>query len=120
MGGFPSGTEVPKVSTHEQCKAISTRSGKFFNTPAKNIQGEEIDVNPNTKTVLDNPAHAEEPASAGLDHEIQKEPEEADPIVAATPQIRLPKSDTLEDNRPPPPFPQRLKNRKKNTNSRSF
>ncbi|KAL4375842.1 hypothetical protein GQ457_02G025200 [Hibiscus cannabinus] len=42
----------------------------------------------------------------------QIEPKEADPTAAATPHIKLPRSDTLEEMRPPPPFPQRLKNQK--------
>ena len=28
IGVLPSDTEVPKAATHEQCKAITTRSGK--------------------------------------------------------------------------------------------
>ncbi|KAL4302726.1 hypothetical protein GQ457_10G010170 [Hibiscus cannabinus] len=36
IGGFPSDTEVAKGATHEQCKAIITRSGKIL----KNNQGE--------------------------------------------------------------------------------
>ncbi|KAK9028397.1 hypothetical protein V6N11_068202 [Hibiscus sabdariffa] len=32
LGGFPSDTEVAKGATHEQCKAISTRSGKVLKT----------------------------------------------------------------------------------------
>ncbi|KAL4367295.1 hypothetical protein GQ457_05G023380 [Hibiscus cannabinus] len=35
MGGFPSDTEVANGATHEQCKAISTRSGKILNTPPR-------------------------------------------------------------------------------------
>ncbi|KAL4284756.1 hypothetical protein GQ457_16G015250 [Hibiscus cannabinus] len=30
IGGFPSDTEVAKGATHEQCKAITTRSGKIL------------------------------------------------------------------------------------------
>ncbi|KAL4295446.1 hypothetical protein GQ457_12G013980 [Hibiscus cannabinus] len=36
IGGFPSDTEVAKGATHEQCKAITTRSGKIL----KSNQGE--------------------------------------------------------------------------------
>ncbi|KAL4280037.1 hypothetical protein GQ457_03G015110 [Hibiscus cannabinus] len=35
IGGFPSDTEVAKGATHEQCKAITIRSGKNL----KNNQG---------------------------------------------------------------------------------
>ncbi|KAL4368758.1 hypothetical protein GQ457_05G020410 [Hibiscus cannabinus] len=30
VGGFPSDTEIAKGATHEQCKAITTRSGKIL------------------------------------------------------------------------------------------
>ncbi|KAK8690837.1 hypothetical protein V6N13_074363 [Hibiscus sabdariffa] len=39
MGGFPSDTEVAKDPTHEQCKAISTRSGRILNTPLRVNKG---------------------------------------------------------------------------------
>ncbi|KAK8510303.1 hypothetical protein V6N12_073374 [Hibiscus sabdariffa] len=45
MGGFPSDTEVAKGATHEQCKAISTRSGKVLKTPTENKQGEATVAN---------------------------------------------------------------------------
>ncbi|GMI87117.1 hypothetical protein HRI_002381000 [Hibiscus trionum] len=32
-GGFPSDTEVTRKPTHEQCKAITTRSGKQLQGP---------------------------------------------------------------------------------------
>ncbi|KAK8708752.1 hypothetical protein V6N13_059789 [Hibiscus sabdariffa] len=46
MGGFPSDTEVTKGATHEQCKAISTRSGKVLKTPTQNKQGEDTTATP--------------------------------------------------------------------------
>ncbi|KAK9003729.1 hypothetical protein V6N11_084361 [Hibiscus sabdariffa] len=81
MGGFPSDTEVAKGATHEQCKAITTRSGKSLNTPRE-------------------------------DQGIPLNSEEVDHATAATPKTRLPKTDTLEDTRSPPPFPQMLKKQK--------
>ncbi|KAK9034868.1 hypothetical protein V6N11_076924 [Hibiscus sabdariffa] len=46
IGGFPSDTEVTKGVTHEQCKAISTRSGKVLEPPTKSKQGEVTVANP--------------------------------------------------------------------------
>ncbi|KAK8516097.1 hypothetical protein V6N12_013506 [Hibiscus sabdariffa] len=61
IGGFPSDTEVAKGATHEQCKAITTRSGKIL----KSNQGGMAD-NPSPAT--DTPAEADEPAQADEDH----------------------------------------------------
>ncbi|KAK8549159.1 hypothetical protein V6N13_063555 [Hibiscus sabdariffa] len=56
MGGFPSDTEVAKGATHEQCKAISTKSGKILMTPNKDKQGEETAANSKAALVPDSPA----------------------------------------------------------------
>ncbi|KAK8635272.1 hypothetical protein V6N13_023149 [Hibiscus sabdariffa] len=98
LGGFPSDTEVAKGATHEQCKAITTRSGKVLPTP-KNKQGEETAVNYNAAAVPD------KPASAGEDQRIPPDTKEAYPGTTTAPRIRLPRTDTMEDTRPPPPFP---------------
>ncbi|KAK8659961.1 hypothetical protein V6N13_030151 [Hibiscus sabdariffa] len=58
MGGFSIDTEVVKGATHEQCKALSTRSGKILNTYTKNKLGEETVAIPNTVAVQDKPAQA--------------------------------------------------------------
>ncbi|KAL4302781.1 hypothetical protein GQ457_10G017770 [Hibiscus cannabinus] len=63
IGGFPSDTEVAKGATHEQCNAITTRSGKIL----QNNQGETA-VKPPPAT--DPPAGADEPAQASEDHRI--------------------------------------------------
>ncbi|KAK8569229.1 hypothetical protein V6N12_007761 [Hibiscus sabdariffa] len=60
IGGFPSDTEVAKGATHEQCKAITTRSGKIL----KSNQG-GMAANPSPAT--DTPAEAEEPAKVSED-----------------------------------------------------
>ncbi|KAK8534653.1 hypothetical protein V6N12_057297 [Hibiscus sabdariffa] len=112
MEGFPSDTEVAKSATHEQCKAITTRSGRNLQPPNKSKQWEETATNPNATIVPDDPASADAPTSVGEDHEIPLNPKEADPIAITTPQIRPPRTETLEDIRPPPPFPQRLKKQK--------
>ncbi|KAK8601169.1 hypothetical protein V6N12_051011 [Hibiscus sabdariffa] len=51
IGGFPSDTEVAKGATHEQCKAITTKSGKIL----KSNQG-GMAANPSPAT--DTPAEA--------------------------------------------------------------
>ncbi|KAL4303835.1 hypothetical protein GQ457_10G012980 [Hibiscus cannabinus] len=61
IGGFPSDTEVAKGATHEQCKAITTRSGKIL----KSNQG-GMAANPSPATNA--PAEADEPAQASEDH----------------------------------------------------
>ncbi|KAL4361952.1 hypothetical protein GQ457_04G019570 [Hibiscus cannabinus] len=61
IGGFPSDTKVAKGATHEQCKAITTRSGKIL----KNNQG-GMAVNPSPSN--DTPAELDEPAQASEDH----------------------------------------------------
>ncbi|KAK8590282.1 hypothetical protein V6N12_024658 [Hibiscus sabdariffa] len=61
-----------------------------------------------------------EHASAGEDQEIPPDTEEANPTAATSPQIRLPRTETMEDIRPPPPFPQRLKKHKHDNQFKKF
>ncbi|KAL4283519.1 hypothetical protein GQ457_16G018000 [Hibiscus cannabinus] len=63
IGGFPSDTEVAKGATHEQCKAITTRSGKILKN---NKEGTAA----NPPAAMDNPAKADTPAQADEDHNI--------------------------------------------------
>ncbi|KAK8636830.1 hypothetical protein V6N13_064267 [Hibiscus sabdariffa] len=104
MGGFPSDTEVTEGATHEQCKAISTRSGKVLKTPTENKQREATTAKSKVASDTDNPAPIDTLVSAGEDHNVPTEPEEAE-ITTAAPQPKQPKEDTLKDPRPPPPFP---------------
>ncbi|KAK8715236.1 hypothetical protein V6N13_042574 [Hibiscus sabdariffa] len=119
MGGFSGDTEVAKGATHEQCKAISTMSGKVLKTPTENKQGEDTVARSKVAVVPDNFAQAETPAMIEEDHNIPFEPEEAE-TATATPQTRQPRKDTLEEPRPPPPFPQRLKNQKQEYQYKKF
>ncbi|KAL4342063.1 hypothetical protein GQ457_08G017400 [Hibiscus cannabinus] len=109
-GIFPSDNEVAKGPTHEQCKAITT-SGRTLNTPIKNDQGEEVVANPITKTAPESPVEADTPAEAKQDQEIPSKPKETG-STSATPHIKLPRTDKLEEMRPPPPFPKRMKKQK--------
>ncbi|KAK9018763.1 hypothetical protein V6N11_033810 [Hibiscus sabdariffa] len=108
IGGFPSDTEVAKGATHEQCKAVSTRSRKVLKPPTEDRKGEATVANSKVASDTDIPATVDTPASANKDHNIPSEPEEAE-ITSVAPQ---PRRDTLEEQRPPPPFPQRLRKQK--------
>ncbi|KAK8663121.1 hypothetical protein V6N13_025002 [Hibiscus sabdariffa] len=74
--------------------------------------GKDTVVKPNTAEVLDDPAPADTPASAGEDQNIPPKSEENNTIPTAAPHIKLPITDTFKEIRPPPPFPQRLKKQK--------
>ncbi|KAL4323535.1 hypothetical protein GQ457_11G021670 [Hibiscus cannabinus] len=108
IGGFPSDTEVAKGATHEQCNAITTRSGKFL----KNNQGGTV-VNPPPAT--DTPDEADAPAQASEDH---RNPQ---PIMGeSSAESSHAQSDNPEETRPPPPFPQRLKKQKQDCQFKKF
>ncbi|KAK8713149.1 hypothetical protein V6N13_148372 [Hibiscus sabdariffa] len=100
IGGFPSNTEVAKGAIHEQCNAITTRSGKIL----KNNQ-EETAVKPPPAT--DTPAEADAPAQASEDHQTPPPT-----IGEASAEYSHAQSDEPEEIRLPPPFPQRLKKQK--------
>ncbi|KAK8584234.1 hypothetical protein V6N12_068480 [Hibiscus sabdariffa] len=117
--GFLSDTEVAKGATHKQCKVISTRSGRILITPNKDKQGEDTVANSEAATVSDNPARVDAPASAREDYDIPIEPKKAD-IVAATPQPKPTRLDTMEESRLPSPFPLRLKKRKQEYQYKMF
>ncbi|KAK8666001.1 hypothetical protein V6N13_006154 [Hibiscus sabdariffa] len=110
IGGIPSDTEVAKGATHEQCKAIITRSGRILEPKTK---PEGTAASPSAAT--DTPAEAERPATADEDHE--------DPhttmgdSLADSSQAHTNKP---EEIRPPPPFPQRLKKQKQDYQFKKF
>ncbi|KAL4284254.1 hypothetical protein GQ457_16G022000 [Hibiscus cannabinus] len=103
IGGFPSDTEVAKGATHEQCKAITTRSGKILTQP-NNQRGTA--ANPSAAT--DTPVEADEPAETSEDHHDPHNTNKGDSSVESSHT----KPKKLEEIRPPPPFPQRLKKQK--------
>ncbi|KAK9034024.1 hypothetical protein V6N11_050203 [Hibiscus sabdariffa] len=92
IGGFPSDTEVAKGATHEQCKAITTRSGKIL---TRNQRG--MAANPSAAT--DTPAEADEPAQTSEDHCIPHTT-----TGESSAESSHAKSDKPEEIRPPPPF----------------
>ncbi|KAK8689822.1 hypothetical protein V6N13_088532 [Hibiscus sabdariffa] len=114
--GFPSDTEVAKGATHEQCKAISTSSGKVLNPPTENKRGKATAAQSKATRDTDIPALAETLTSAGTDHIDPPESKEAE-TNSATPQ---PRKDTTEEQRPPLPFPQRLRKQKQEYQYKKF
>ncbi|KAK8975566.1 hypothetical protein V6N11_055714 [Hibiscus sabdariffa] len=108
IGGFPSDTEVAKGATHEQCKAITTRSGKIL----KNNHGETAVYPP---PATDTPAEVDAPAQASEDHQIPQ------PIMGETlAESSHAQPGKPEEVRPPPPFPQRLKKQKQDFQFKKF
>ncbi|KAK9033496.1 hypothetical protein V6N11_018527 [Hibiscus sabdariffa] len=83
-----------------QCKAITTRSGKIL-VQTRNQRG--MAVSPSTAT--DTPAEAKNPATTDKDHGDPHNTTKGESSAESS-HAKLDKS---EDNRPPPPFPQRLK-----------
>ncbi|KAK8670108.1 hypothetical protein V6N13_104869 [Hibiscus sabdariffa] len=110
IGEFPSDTEVGKGATHEQCKAITTRSGRILEPTTK-----QTGTAANPSAATDTPAEAERPSTADKDHE--------DPHTttgessAETSHTHIDKS---KESRPPPPFPQRLKKQKQDYQFKKF
>ncbi|KAK8625863.1 hypothetical protein V6N13_057020 [Hibiscus sabdariffa] len=85
IGGIPSDTEVAKGATHEQCKAILSRSGKVLKPPTKNKKRETTIANSKVASDTDIAAPADTTVSVEKDHDILTEYEEAE-IITAAPQ----------------------------------
>ncbi|KAK9003784.1 hypothetical protein V6N11_018681 [Hibiscus sabdariffa] len=98
-------TQVPGESSH------INSSDKFLETPPKSKQGEITVTNSKVTSDTDIPAHADIPAEAGKDHTDPPTIEEEE-TAAETPQPKNSRTDKLEEIRPPPPLPQRLKKQK--------
>ncbi|GMI64837.1 hypothetical protein HRI_000153000 [Hibiscus trionum] len=108
MGATSSSTEAAAKPTYEQCKAISTRSGKQLDEPRIEKAAKERP----TQTEL--PATAESTPAAPA-NEPDSSPEADDP-----PHIKFPCKDRIGDIRLPAPFPQRLKQQKQEHQFRKF
>ncbi|KAL4303022.1 hypothetical protein GQ457_10G011690 [Hibiscus cannabinus] len=102
IGGFPSDTEVAKGATHEQCKAITTRSGKILKN---NPEGTGVNPPPATDT----------PAQVDEDHSIPPPTTGENSTESSNAQ-----SDEPVEIRPPPPFPQKLKKQKQDYQFKKF
>ncbi|KAL4362161.1 hypothetical protein GQ457_04G020420 [Hibiscus cannabinus] len=108
MGGFPSDTEVAKGATHEQCKAITTRSGRILKN---NKEGTAVNPSPATDT----PVTADAPAKADEDHNTLLPTTVENSAETSTARSKEP-----VEKRPPPPFPQRLKSQKQDYQFKKF
>ncbi|KAK8494592.1 hypothetical protein V6N12_003479 [Hibiscus sabdariffa] len=111
IGGFPSDTEVAKGATHEQCKAITTRSGKIM-AQTNNQRGTA--ASPSAAT--DTPAKADEPAETSEDHHNPHNNSKGESSAESSHT----KPDKSKEIRPPPPFPQRLKKQKQDYQFKKF
>ncbi|KAK9042337.1 hypothetical protein V6N11_017414 [Hibiscus sabdariffa] len=96
IGGFPSDTEVAKGATHEQCKAITTMSGKIL-MQTNNQRGTA--ASPSAAT--DKPAEADEPAKTSEDHYDPHSTSKGESSAESSHT----KPDKSEDIRPPILFP---------------
>ncbi|KAK8655981.1 hypothetical protein V6N13_108543 [Hibiscus sabdariffa] len=99
---------MDKTEMRMQNQEAALKSGKVLNPPTENRNGETTIANTKEVSDTDIPVLADTPASADKDHNIPPEPKEAE-VTSAAPQ---PRRDTLEEQRPPPPFPQRLRKQK--------
>ncbi|KAK9034004.1 hypothetical protein V6N11_050183 [Hibiscus sabdariffa] len=104
-------TKVAKGATQEQCKAISTKSGKVLEPPNLNKQGDTADAHSKSSVVIDNPAKVDIPVEADEDHTNPTETKKVETTVEAS-QPKQIRTEELEEIRPPPPFLQRLKKTK--------
>ncbi|KAK8675705.1 hypothetical protein V6N13_033769 [Hibiscus sabdariffa] len=96
IGGFRSDTEVAKGATHEQCKAITTMSGRILKPT---INQTSTAASPSAAT--DAPIEADEPAETREDHHdshnTSKGESSAEPAHTRT--------DNSEEIKSPLPFP---------------
>ncbi|KAK8652397.1 hypothetical protein V6N13_061415 [Hibiscus sabdariffa] len=104
-------TEVAKGATHEQCKAITTRSGRVLE-PTANQKG--IAASPSAATEV--PAEVDKPAEAEEDHQDLPNAHTGESSAESSHT----KSNKLEEIKPPPPFPQRLKKQKHDYQFKKF
>ncbi|KAK8628618.1 hypothetical protein V6N13_009204 [Hibiscus sabdariffa] len=111
IGGFPSDTKVSKGATHEQCKAITTRSGKILTQTSK-----KRGTAASPLTAIDTPAEANEPTQTSEDH---CEPHNTTKGESLAESSHV-KSDKSEEIKPPPPFPQRLKKQEQDYQFKKF
>ncbi|KAK8666056.1 hypothetical protein V6N13_006208 [Hibiscus sabdariffa] len=101
----------------EQCKAISTRSGKV-REPTNKERGTAV-AHTKTSTVTNTPAMTDIPAKADEDLIDPTETKEVGSTAEAS-QTEQTRSDKLEEIRPPLPFPQRLKKQKQDYQFKKF
>ncbi|GMJ08561.1 hypothetical protein HRI_004525300 [Hibiscus trionum] len=104
-GGFPNNTENARQPTHEQCKAITTRSEKKLPGPEKEA---ETVKKPALESTAENAAPADGKQSAADEPVTTAEGTEEKDEESKPPQIRMQWEGRIVDYCPPPFFPQRL------------
>ncbi|KAL5570855.1 hypothetical protein UlMin_020452 [Ulmus minor] len=103
-GTLPSNTESPKRDGKEHCKVITLRGGKIIEAPEIKEKNQKDHVT----------RQEEENKEQGNVQEESREAEKSRENVAAIPQKNL------QQNRPPPPFPQRFKKQQQDQQFRRF
>ncbi|KAL4368063.1 hypothetical protein GQ457_05G015080 [Hibiscus cannabinus] len=116
QGRLPSDTQVTKAHNREHCSALTLRSGTQINVQDKFGGKNEEDSNPNTKKAeeeLQEEALVEKDKCEGSTSE-SVEVANKNATAKATP------TPAVEEVRPPPPFPQRLKKHKDDIQFKKF
>ncbi|KAK8716134.1 hypothetical protein V6N13_043452 [Hibiscus sabdariffa] len=108
---------MDKTEMRMQNKKLPLSLWKTSSEPTNREQKRETTVaNSKETSDTDIPASTDTPASADKDHNIPPEPKVAE-ITSAAPQ---PRRDTLEEQKPLPPFPQRLRKQKQEYQYKKF
>ncbi|KAK8656945.1 hypothetical protein V6N13_098879 [Hibiscus sabdariffa] len=110
-GRFPSDTEVAQGTSHEQCKVITTRSGRILE-PTNAQMGKAA----NPPAATDAPTRADDTAKADEAHEDPSDTH----MGGSSAESSQAKPDKLVEIKPPPPFPQRLKQQKQDYQFKKF
>ncbi|KAL4386086.1 hypothetical protein GQ457_09G016850 [Hibiscus cannabinus] len=106
QGSLPSDTQVTKRNGKEQCSALTLRSGTTIN---KNVEfrGEENTEASPVSRQKESEVQQEAQEEEGREEVLTTNPSGGQSVDAAAKSVT---TQTTEDVRPPPPFPQRLKN----------
>ncbi|KAK8593410.1 hypothetical protein V6N12_045492 [Hibiscus sabdariffa] len=115
-GGLPSDTEVTKRNGKEQCSVLTLRSGTTINKNVK-FGGDENTKAFSASTQKESEVQDKAQEEEGREEVLITKPSGgqcADATAKAVP------AQTAEDVRPPPPFPQRLKKLKEDTQFKKF
>ncbi|KAK8540179.1 hypothetical protein V6N12_046470 [Hibiscus sabdariffa] len=116
QGGLPSDTEVTKRKGKEQCSALTLRSGTTINKDVEFGGEENIEATlSSTQKESEVPDKLnEEEGREGIQSTKPSRGQCVDATAKAVP------TQSAEDVRPPPPFPQRLKKHKEDTQFKKF
>ncbi|KAK8596898.1 hypothetical protein V6N13_001510 [Hibiscus sabdariffa] len=116
QGGLPSDTEVTKRNGKEQCSALTLRSGTTINKDVKFGGEENTEATPSStqnESEVPKKLNGEE-GKEGIQSTKPSGGQCADSTAKAVP------TQSAEDARPPPPFPQRLKRHKEDIQFKKF